>query len=180
MWSTPTPVVFDVLQKKNSHKRKWVLHQSSCLCLPAALLLRTALLVYREAHTLARAVSNAPEVARATFGMLSYSPAPDIPARSSTLAVLLTITVASLPNALPACPSTLSTATTWCGAAGGRAGGGGWEGSGRGEGGGRGVLWSREMLWGWRRGVGGRLRGGGVEGEGLQDVWGGGRVGGRG
>ena len=69
---------------------------------PAALLLRTALLVYSDDHTPARAFSNAPEVLRAMLGMLSYSPAPDMPARSSTFAVLRTIAVASLPSALPA------------------------------------------------------------------------------
>ena len=81
---------------------------NQCGCTPAVLLLRTALLVYREAHTLARASSNAPELARDTFRMLSYSPAPDMPARSSTLAVLLTITVALLPSALPAATQQMS------------------------------------------------------------------------
>ena len=116
------------------------------MCLPAALLLRTALRVYREAHTLARAFSNAPEVARATFGILSYSPAPDIPAKSSTLAVLLTITVASLPNALSACPIIFSTAP-------GRGPGGG--GGGRPAGG----------CSGWRKGAGGKGQGEGLERE---------------
>ena len=72
------------------------------LDLPAALLLRTALLVYSDAHTPAKALSKAPELLRETLGMLSYSPAPDMPARSSTLAVLRTITVALLPSAFPA------------------------------------------------------------------------------
>ena len=108
MLSRPFTLVCTVLQKRTRHKEHGEYVTAFAVCLPAALLLRTALLVYREAHTPARAFSSAPEVARATFGILSYSPAPDMPARSSTLAELLTITVASAPNALPACPNTLS------------------------------------------------------------------------
>lgn len=68
--------------------------------------------MYREAHTPVRAFSNAPESPRATLGMLSYSPAPDIPARSSTLAVLRTITVLSLPSALPALQTFVESSST--------------------------------------------------------------------
>lgn len=70
--------------------------------LPAARLLSTARLVYSEAHTLDTAVPRAPGSDAGMPAMDSYSPAPDMPARSSTLADDLAMSIASAGKPLPA------------------------------------------------------------------------------
>lgn len=54
--------------------------------LPAARRVRTALRVYSEAQTLATALPRAVALWGSMLGRESYSPAPDMPCRSSTLA----------------------------------------------------------------------------------------------
>ena len=71
-------------------------------CLPAARLLSTALLVYSEAHTSLTALPRAVGSWAGMPAMDSYSPAPDMPARSSTLADDLAMRVASAGKLLPA------------------------------------------------------------------------------
>lgn len=69
---------------------------------PAARLLSTALLVYSEAHTLLTALPRASGSWAGMPAMDSYSPAPDMPARSSTLADDRAMRVASAGKLLPA------------------------------------------------------------------------------
>mmetsp|Transcript_2 Transcript_2/g.10 ORF Transcript_2/g.10 Transcript_2/m.10 type:complete len:204 (+) Transcript_2:228-839(+) len=65
---------------------------------PADLRLATARLVNRDAHTLLIAPESAAAFPAGTLAMESCKPAPDIPFRSSTLALLRTIRALSLPK----------------------------------------------------------------------------------
>ena len=69
---------------------------------PAARLLNTARLVYSDAQTSDTAFPRAAGSEAGMPAMDSYSPAPDMPARSSTLADDLAMSVASAGKLLPA------------------------------------------------------------------------------
>lgn len=74
---------------------------------PAARRVSTALRLYSEAHTKEIASAKALGSDTGTFATDSYSPAPDMPAKSSTFADDLTITLASLSKDSPAIVTSL-------------------------------------------------------------------------
>lgn len=71
------------------------------LCLPAARLARTALLVYNDAQTFEIAPDSAAASEAGILPIESYNPAPDMPAKSSTFAEDRTMTVAPSPKCEP-------------------------------------------------------------------------------